>query len=208
MRIPPRRWTDFPAGLRRVRVANGLTQAAFAELMGVEQATVSRWERGTHQPDPQTQDRIRDLLFHGRVSQDTLIFHYVRTAVGGRLLFSREGVILAASAAAGGRAVEGTLAARFRTPATENAMARAEAAGFFRGEVASIRFATELVGPMGLPLKLLFNWFPSRMSDGTIHVLVEADILDDGQFLATAAAGVGITMLDEILNEADREIRS
>ena len=160
MRMTLRRWTDFPFGLRRVRIANGLTQADLAEQLGVEQATVSRWEQGKQRPDPLTQDRIRNLLFHGRVAQDALLFHQVRTTPNGRILFSREGVILAASAAAGGKAIEGVQTARFQSPTSIEAWALAQESGFFSGEVASIQFATELNSPFGTVMLVQFNCTP------------------------------------------------
>ena len=37
-----------PADLRAARQTLGLTQRALAEALGVPQATISRWETGTH----------------------------------------------------------------------------------------------------------------------------------------------------------------
>jgi hypothetical protein len=39
----------------------GMTQSEFAELMGVEDATVSRWERGKLYPSPKLWLRIREI---------------------------------------------------------------------------------------------------------------------------------------------------
>lgn len=194
-----RRWTDFPAGLRRVRIANGITQLQLAELLGVEQATISRWERGSQKPDASTQDRIRELLFHGRVPQDAVLFHSVRTSPSGRILFSRQGIILAASAAAGGPLIEGMPTARFRTETTEEAWTRAERAGFFDGDVASVQFVSDLVAPGGIAMLVQYCWYPARMTDGTTHVLADIDTLDESRFRALKAGGIRITLLDEIL---------
>lgn len=199
MRMTPRRWADFPLGLRRVRIANGLTQADLAEQLGVEQATISRWEQGKQIPGESTQDRIRNLLFRGRVAQDALLFHQVRTTPNGRILFSREGVILAASAAAGGKAIEGVETARFQSQASVEAWAQAQEAGFFNGDVASIQFATELMSPFGTPLLVQFSWYPARMTDGTTYVLADIDLLDPPHFEQMKARGIRITLLEEIL---------
>ncbi|WP_368744345.1 helix-turn-helix domain-containing protein [Desertibaculum subflavum] len=48
--------------LRRHRRLGGLKQDHIAALLGVTQATVSRWERGTHQPDPRQSTRLSALL--------------------------------------------------------------------------------------------------------------------------------------------------
>jgi transcriptional regulator with XRE-family HTH domain len=45
----------------RIRKGLGLTQAAVARLFQVDQATVSRWERGTVTPPPEAQAKINAL---------------------------------------------------------------------------------------------------------------------------------------------------
>lgn len=44
---------ELPIGraLRRFRRLNAIKQGHFAELLGVSQASVSRWESGTHEPE-------------------------------------------------------------------------------------------------------------------------------------------------------------
>jgi len=61
-------WKTF---VRRYRLRHGLSQERMAELMGVAQRTVSRWERGEDRPSVPQQKRLRDLgwepigsLFH------------------------------------------------------------------------------------------------------------------------------------------------
>ncbi len=55
---------DLPLGpaLRRHRRLNGIKQAHLAELLGVSQGTVSRWESGAHEPDPSARAKIARLL--------------------------------------------------------------------------------------------------------------------------------------------------
>lgn len=51
----------WPRLIRQVRHQMGLTQAAFAEMMGVKQASVSRWENGHDTPSLAQRQRITDL---------------------------------------------------------------------------------------------------------------------------------------------------
>src|SRR5688500_6188059 len=55
---------DLPLApaLRRHRRLNGIKQAHLAELLGVSQGTVSRWESGTHQPEPALRARIARVI--------------------------------------------------------------------------------------------------------------------------------------------------
>jgi hypothetical protein len=50
-----------PFVVRRARLLMGMTQAEFAELFGVDDGTVSRWERGKLHPAPKVWRRIRDI---------------------------------------------------------------------------------------------------------------------------------------------------
>ncbi|HEX8568920.1 MAG TPA: helix-turn-helix transcriptional regulator [Caulobacteraceae bacterium] len=55
---------DLPLGpaLRRHRRLNGIKQAHLAELLGISQGTVSRWESGAHQPDPSLRAKIARVV--------------------------------------------------------------------------------------------------------------------------------------------------
>lgn len=50
------------AEIRRLRRRAGLTQEALAECVGVQQGTVSRWERGIELPRPRSANALRNLL--------------------------------------------------------------------------------------------------------------------------------------------------
>lgn len=52
---------SWGAFVRRYRVRHGLSQVHMAQLMGVAQRTISRWERGEDSPSVAQQKRLRDL---------------------------------------------------------------------------------------------------------------------------------------------------
>lgn len=58
---------DLPVGraLRRFRVFNGIKQGHVAELLGVSQGSVSRWESGEHEPEALHRDRVFELIAAG-----------------------------------------------------------------------------------------------------------------------------------------------
>jgi transcriptional regulator with XRE-family HTH domain len=90
--------------LRRLRRLRGLKQGHVAELLGVTQATVSRWERGLAWPDEAHAARITQLLSQerapGRPGQDGALKRLVqRSRDPVHLICDRSHRLLAASAA-------------------------------------------------------------------------------------------------------------
>jgi transcriptional regulator with XRE-family HTH domain len=53
---------DFGPALRRWRRLRGIKQSHAADLVGVSQPTLSRWERGHHRPSEETAGRLSRLL--------------------------------------------------------------------------------------------------------------------------------------------------
>src|SRR5271166_3809767 len=53
---------NIPWMARRARLLLGQTQAQFAELLGVEDGTVSRWERGKLQPAPTVLAKLNEII--------------------------------------------------------------------------------------------------------------------------------------------------
>jgi transcriptional regulator with XRE-family HTH domain len=56
--------------VRRARLLLGMTQSEFASLYGVDEVTVSRWERGLAHPNPEIWARLRDLTLKASSSLD------------------------------------------------------------------------------------------------------------------------------------------
>jgi transcriptional regulator with XRE-family HTH domain len=54
--------SPWPALIKRLRFLSSLKQAELALQLGVDQATVSRWERDVYVPDICVQKRLRDML--------------------------------------------------------------------------------------------------------------------------------------------------
>lgn len=69
----------FGARLKRVRTALRLKQSGLAELMDVDQTTVSRWESGVQSPDADIQARVFETLLPYR-SDDSALRRLVETS--------------------------------------------------------------------------------------------------------------------------------
>src|SRR5262249_51768692 len=61
---------SVPFLVRRARLLSGMTQAEFAQLFGVDDGTVSRWERGKLHPAPKIWQRIRDVVLKANSALD------------------------------------------------------------------------------------------------------------------------------------------
>lgn len=62
----------FGKRLRRLRRAAGTKQEALATQLGVNQATISRWENGALTPDPGVQRSVMDVLAQTRGNDTAL----------------------------------------------------------------------------------------------------------------------------------------
>ena len=200
MRMPRRRWTDFPAGLRRVRVSSGLTQSDLAEMLAVDQATISRWERGAQMPDAEMQGRLRDILFRGRAISDARLMHFVRSAYGLMALIGPEGEFVAVSEPTRSIVAESTKFLKdIMTPSLEEAWNAAIGAGFFRGEVASVHLAAEIKRVDGTQSYVAGSWHPAPLTDGAVLMLAEGREVDHERYQTMRAQGIRITPIEEIL---------
>jgi len=73
---------DLARALKRMRVLRGMKQTVVAERLGVTQATVSRWERGTHHPSPAQIPAVMALLAEpGAVAYDAALKRLVESSM-------------------------------------------------------------------------------------------------------------------------------
>lgn len=65
---------QWPVIIKRLRFLGSLKQSQLAEQLGVDQVTVSRWERGIHEPDFPMQRVLRERL---RTLQPIISLQYI-----------------------------------------------------------------------------------------------------------------------------------
>lgn len=168
--------------VRRLRRAKALKQAALAQILGVDQATVSRWERGEMAPSLDMQKRLRDLIRQS-VPDEWLYRHSV-TVAPGIVVVSNVGRVMQAvspgyAAAHGlpqhempGRCNKG----RF-DPDVEWMLGEMRQRGFYRGEVASVTGVCRVSSLSGhrkaTPVKGV--WTPTRIGD---EIFLRCDRID------------------------------
>jgi transcriptional regulator with XRE-family HTH domain len=183
-----------------VRVSSGLTQSDLADMLNVDQATISRWERGAQMPDNAMQNRLRDLLFRGRAISDARLVHLVRSVSGLMVLINAEGKFVAVSDAfrrilpAGKESI-----AEIMTPTIEEFWNAANASGFFRGEVASIHTAVEIIRTDGSSAYISGSLHPVTLADGSVQMLGEGREVDAATFQTLRTQGLRVAPLEDIL---------
>lgn len=198
-------WDDL---IKRYRRVNGLTQATFGEVIGVEQATVSRWERGFHVPDLNIQKRLRDLICRKGSVSDRVIFHRVRGSLSAMKLADRRGHNRAASPAAAVLhgvdlgALQNLDYSPFFTDILHGQWKAAHQLGFFTGDVASIRvFNTWLPACGGIIKHCEGYWTPAFLSDGEVMLVSEFHQIDERTFAGIRESErMAPVMMDELLH--------
>ena len=97
------------AGLWEYRKRNRLKQSALAEHLGVNQSTLSRWERGQFEPNLRQRALIKDLL-HAPTQDDRALVATVKHAPGITLLLCGENAALVAASEGAQRVLKPGLA--------------------------------------------------------------------------------------------------
>lgn len=198
-------WADQ---LRRHRRVHGMTQSALAETLGVEQATVSRWERGVHQPELGVQRRLRDILHKPSDRADRMVRHRILNAISAVKIADRTARNFAASQAAGrlhGLNQQALATCHYRPFFTEILAQQwndAISNGFFAGDIAGIKVFTSWRPAGGAAERYCVSlWSPVWMSDGDIMLVSEfADISEDEFKMIAPAARFEMATMDELVN--------
>ncbi|HET6524791.1 helix-turn-helix transcriptional regulator [Sphingopyxis sp.] len=153
---------DLPIGraLRRFRRLNAIKQGHFAELLGVAQASVSRWESGAHEPDAAHREKIAALIAAQTGSDaDAALKRLVETSTQAvHLVCDATHRLLAASPAraaswnADARAYVGMSLWRFATREIILAEAGLAAAGWFERPFQTLDVRTGANGSREIPV--------------------------------------------------------
>lgn len=176
---------DWGIQLKRYRQAHGITQARLAEITNVEQATISRWERGTHVPELGMQRRLRDLIFGRGISSDGFILNNAANSPFAMKICTRQGKNMVASKyAATLHGVGQPLLAEadYRplfTAELESNWQKAIEMGFFHGDVANVRVCNRWTPLDKAGEKACISyWTPARLSDGEIVMVGEFRVIE------------------------------
>ena len=196
--------------MRRFRRLRALKQAALAEIVGVDQATVSRWESGRQNPDLGMQQRLRDLMRGIEPREEVLLKHWINASVGYTVLCDGERVIRAASPSyccihgVSPADVLGVSTFPVFTAELEQALWLAVDRGFFEGDVASVTVVARVNALSGRERGVagISVWTPVRMSDGQILARADRISLSDEQFEAARREGpVRIVMMSDLIKK-------
>lgn len=199
---------DWADRIVRLRAARGWKQAALAELMGVDQATVSRWERGLQSPDVASRRRLARLFQREHPPGDRAALLAVEASPHPFLAFAGDLAVVAASPSVGdffgiglAELRAGGMAQLLSGDLAE-ALARAEAAGIWVGAVAGVSFVAR-VARHGEVRPARFLWTPVILSQGEVVVASQCGAIDEREF--AAAGGIRELSIIDRLDAAARE---
>lgn len=210
MRISGDGAEDWGAQLRRFRRSRALKQSALAEMIGVDQATVSRWETGRQSPDLGMQRRLRGLMRRMEPREEALLKHWINASVGYTVLCDQDRIVRAASPSyckihgVSAAAVLGASTVPVFTAELERALWQTVDEGFFEGDVASVTVVSRVNALSGRDRGVagISVWTPVPLSDGQILRRVDRIALSDEQFETARQQNGGpvkIVRMDDLL---------
>lgn len=174
--------------LLRWRSRDGLTQAQLAELLNVDQTSISRWERCIDSPRVSVRQKIRDAM---RTSvgerQDNVTRIRVRQALWPQTLVREGAVFLEASCATlrearvtirdlRGRSIYGTFGQH-----TDQITEQWERSGIFTGEIALCSTVNKLPSPDGVSYIRTVDT-PYFSSTGEIWCTCDVKRIDEAEY--------------------------
>ena len=172
---------EFARTLRRWRRLRGIKQSHAAEMFGVTQATLSRWERGQHRLSDDVMRKLSSLLaapldsaadagLRQLVESSTLPVHLV-CDLSHRLLAASPARY--AEWAVGAAELRGTSLWRYASEEIRRAESRLADLGWYEDGAARLSFWT---GPNDSPIVTIkpgvLLWDRLQLSDGTLARLV------------------------------------
>jgi transcriptional regulator with XRE-family HTH domain len=179
-----------PVGeITSLRAQLGMSQAEFAQRLGVSQTTVSRWESGRQLPEASVQIRLRELLYQFKLSRGTSPeIALVEYSPFPMAIVSQEGQIIAVSDAllAHGNTTRHELhvdVAKMRMSADmEQALSILRTSGFFEAKVPACRIvARDFV--FGKDAKCFEALCTPLTVRGRICRLMQYSFLTDSEFM-------------------------
>jgi PAS domain S-box-containing protein len=199
MRISGVDVTEWGPQIRRFRRFRALKQTALAELIGVDQATVSRWESGRQIPDLGMQRRLRDLMRRAESREEMLLKHGINAAVGYTVLCDEDRIIRAASPSfceihgVSRAEIIGHSSMPIFTAELEQMLDITIEHGFFEGEVASATVVSRFHALSGgwRNHAGMVSWTPVPLADGRILRRIDRITLSDEQFEVARAENGG-----------------
>jgi transcriptional regulator with XRE-family HTH domain len=180
-----------------MRESLGLTQQAFAEALGVSQATVSRWEAGRVEPDPPTRARIHALLLRRGGMADAPLMSMIRRTPAIAGVFDLDMRILSLSEMAAelnGVTLQEVIGMEYRpyfTEDLEDAYEDALSNGFFLGDGLGMRVVCRTNGLReGLRFNTIATWHVMlRPTTGQPLLVWTARHVDEPTFQLALAGG-------------------
>ena len=158
--------------IKKGRRKRGLTQARLAVLLGINQATLSRWEKGQTTPSLRVRNQLAQLLGMPSGEFDRRLFLSVERDIQCSSLYDKDMRMLACSpsaAAAGGVTVEEALRVDWMKCLDKPGLATVEALhanGLFRGEADYAEGLGPIITPHGTHLLCQTQWVPFRLESG------------------------------------------
>ncbi len=201
--------TSWATLVRAFRRTQRLTQQEAAQLLGVSQPTLSRWESGRQVPDSRTRRRLRELMETLTGVRRRLLEAIVTQSPVPQVLMDGDLRVLGLSepfARLLGRPVGDLVGVHDPDhhplgPACRDTLARLEREGLGQGEVAFAECYDTVCDRHGNRLATRQLWVPVETGDGELLVRAEVGLVDEASYRAALDVGarVRVTRIREVV---------